>query len=289
MPRGLDHIVHAVANLDAAADFYRRCGFLVGARNRHPWGTHNHIVQLPGFFIEVLTVGEPNKLGDDGLSRHFGAFQQDAIARGDGLSMLLVESRDIAADAEDFARGGIGTSQPLPFERQATLPNGKAATVGFSLAFARDPNAPQAGFAACMQHNPDAFWNPAFQKHPNGVTGLAGVVIVARHPDRHADFLKAWTGVADIDTRTDGFLLRTPRGDVEVLNPEAFATRTGHAPEGGEGAVIAALRLAVVSLDVLEGVLREGDVPLRRLGATLCVPPQAAFGATLIFEQPHIA
>ena len=37
----------------------------MGARNRHPWGTHNHIVQLPGFFVELLTVAEPEKLGND--------------------------------------------------------------------------------------------------------------------------------------------------------------------------------------------------------------------------------
>ena len=67
MPRGLDHIVHAVRNLDAAADLYRRLGFTVGARNRHPWGTHNHIVQFPGFFIELLTLAEPDKLGSDAL------------------------------------------------------------------------------------------------------------------------------------------------------------------------------------------------------------------------------
>ena len=68
MARGLDHIVHAVRDLDAAAELYRRLGFTVGARNRHSWGTHNHIVQLPGFFIELLTVAEPDKLGSDGFS-----------------------------------------------------------------------------------------------------------------------------------------------------------------------------------------------------------------------------
>ncbi|MBZ0147420.1 MAG: VOC family protein, partial [Pseudorhodoplanes sp.] len=64
MTRGLDHIAHAVRDLDKAADFYRRIGFTVGTRNRHPWGTHNCIVQFPGFFIEILTLAEPDKLGD---------------------------------------------------------------------------------------------------------------------------------------------------------------------------------------------------------------------------------
>ena len=59
MPRGLDHIVHAVRDLDAAAEFYRRAGFTVGARNRHAWGTHNYIVQFPGVFIELIAIGEP--------------------------------------------------------------------------------------------------------------------------------------------------------------------------------------------------------------------------------------
>src|SRR5205807_9008498 len=66
MPRGLDHIVHAVRDLDAAADLYRRVGFMVGARNRHAWGTHNQLVQFPGFFMELLTVAEPEKLTGEG-------------------------------------------------------------------------------------------------------------------------------------------------------------------------------------------------------------------------------
>ena len=58
-----------------AADLYRRLGFTVGARNRHPWGTHNHLVQLPGFFVELLTMAEPDKLGTDGFSKLFARLQ----------------------------------------------------------------------------------------------------------------------------------------------------------------------------------------------------------------------
>ncbi|HEX2538233.1 MAG TPA: VOC family protein, partial [Pseudolabrys sp.] len=35
MARGIDHIVHAVRDLDRAAELYRKLGFTVGARNKH--------------------------------------------------------------------------------------------------------------------------------------------------------------------------------------------------------------------------------------------------------------
>src|SRR3981081_976642 len=94
MARGLDHIAHAVRDLDAAAALYERLGFVVGTRNRHPWGTHNRIVQLPGFYIELLTVAEPEKLGSDGFSNLFGRFNQSFLSKQEGLSLLLLESDD---------------------------------------------------------------------------------------------------------------------------------------------------------------------------------------------------
>ena len=289
MARGLDHIVHAVADLDAAADVYRRCGFQVGARNRHPWGTHNHVVQMPGFFIELLTVAEPDKLGDDGLSQQFGIPNQQAIARGDGFSMLVLESDDSAGDVAGFAEAKIGVADVLPFSRQATLPDGSAATVGFSLAFARDPASPRTLFATCRQTNPEAFWTTAYQQHPNGAKAVAGVVLVSGRPPDHAAFLKSFTGVDEIEQRVAGIALRTPRGEIDVLAPQTFGERYGVVCEAGEGAVIAGLRIGVANLDDVESALRDGEIPLHRQGAFLCVPPQAAFGVTLIFEQADIA
>ena len=82
MPRGLDHVVHAVSDLEGAARLYRRLGFTVGARNRHSWGTHNHVVQLPGFFIELLTVAEPEKLGSDGFSNRLAGLTSRSCQTG---------------------------------------------------------------------------------------------------------------------------------------------------------------------------------------------------------------
>lgn len=286
MPRGLDHIVHAVQDLDAAAEFYRRAGFRVGARNRHPWGTHNHVVQFPGFFIEVLTVAEPAKLVGDGLPRIFGIANRDAIARGDGFSMLLLESRDIDEDVADFAQTKIGASGVLPFSRGATLPDGSTTTVGFSLAFARDTLSPQTGFAVCQQHNPAAFWKPDYQRHANGASGVVGAILVADNPADHHVFLKAFTGVHDLHATSMGVTARTPRGDVEIIEAISFRDRFGAQPKTeGEGAVLKGLRFAVPDIAAVERILDSGGIASRRHLGRLIVLPEAAFGATLIFEK----
>src|SRR5882757_9552678 len=99
MIRGLDHIVHAVHDLDVAAALYQSLGFTVGARDKHPWGTHNRIIQLDGTYIELLTVGEPDKIAPHAAhSYSFGAFHRDFLTREQGLAMLLLNSRDAKAD-----------------------------------------------------------------------------------------------------------------------------------------------------------------------------------------------
>ena len=82
----------------------------------------------------------------------------------------------------------------MRFEREGKRPDGSAVKVAFSLAFAADKFAPDIHFATCQQHYPENFWNPAFQKHANSVTGIAGAVVVAEEPEEHRTFFEAFTG-----------------------------------------------------------------------------------------------
>jgi hypothetical protein len=158
MPRGLDHIVHAVHDLDAAGEAYARLGFTVGARNRHPWGTHNRIVQFPGVFIELLGVGEPALIPPaTPRSVSFGAFTREFLARHEGLSMLVLEGKGAAADAAAFRAANIGDFDVFDFEREGKRPDGASVKVAFSLAFAEDKRAPDTGFFTCQQHYPENF------------------------------------------------------------------------------------------------------------------------------------
>jgi hypothetical protein len=284
-PRGLDHVVHAARDLDAAAEAYSRLGFTVGARNRHPWGTHNRIVQVPGFFVEILTVAEPERLAADGLARQFGAFNKAFLERGEGLSFLIVESADARRDAESFRAAGIAASDALTFRREGRRPDGSAVEIGFSLAFARDPQALDSGFAACQQHNPDAFWSPAQQRHANTAVRIAGVVLVAENPSDHHVFLSALTGERDLRATSSGLSLKTPRGEIQVMDRAAFLAHFGvEPPDIGRGARLAALRFAVADLAAAIAAMQKGKVEGQMRMGRLIVGPEWAKGATLVFE-----
>ncbi len=286
MARGLDHIVHAVRDLDACAAFYERLGFIVGARNRHPWGTHNRVVQLPGFFVELLTVAEPEKLGTDGIAQLFGAHNRDFLARHEGFSGLLLESRDASADAAHFRDAGIAASEALRFEREGRWPDGTPIKLGFSLAFARDPAGAEAAFASCQQHFPENFWNAAFQAHRNGATGVASVVMVAENPSDHHIFLSAFTGERELLATSSGVTVTTPRGTIQVMEPSAYRRHFGVAPpDFSRGARVAALVVGVRDRAHVAALLEQAKIPSSTQMGRIVVGPPQAMGATIVFEQ----
>ena len=286
MPRGLDHLVHVVRDLDAAGVFYERLGFTVGARNRHPWGTHNRIVQLPGFFIELLTVGESERIAAPGPGTiSFGAFTRDFLARGDGLAMLVLEGKGVEADAEAFRRAGIGDFAPFRFEREGRTPDGRAVKLGFSLAFARDELAPDTCFFTCQQHYPENFWNPAFQAHRNGASAIGAIVLVAENPSDHHIFLSAFSGVRDLHSTSAGVTVETQRGAIQAMDPAAFRLHYAVAPpDVSAGARLAAAKFIVRDLAALRALLAKTDIPAGEHMGRIVIGPETALGATLAFE-----
>ena len=290
MPRGLDHIVHAVRDVDAAADFYVRAGFTVSGRNRHPWGTHNRIVQLKNCYIKILEVAEPEKIVPHAArSFSFGAFHRDFLARREGLSMLLLSSSDAASDARTFEAAGISDYEVFNFAREGKKPDGTAVKLAFSLVFTRDPTSPDLSLALCQHHFPENFWNPAFQIHANGAQGVPGVVMVANAPAYHRDFLKAYVGAGEVTSDPAGVTARTENGDIEILEPSAARDLLGFPVKAsGDGLTLSAMRFTVADLGQTETLHRQNGLAVQRHGEKLIVPPNEAFGATLIFEAAKV-
>lgn len=276
--RRIDHLVHAVDDLEAAGAFYRRLGFQVGERNRHPWGTENRVVQFGSSFIELITVGTR----PDGIAPHapgrfsFGAFVRDYLRGREGLAMLVLDSADARADAARFAAAGIGAFESFFFQRKGRGPDGGETEVAFTLAFAADPGIPTAGFFVCQQHLPESFWNPAFQQHPNGATDIRAVTLAAAAPGAHSAFLSAFTGSAA--DRTDGDRL-------------VFGLRNGgrlEAERRADAAGLVSFTVAVPDLAFQAAILTEAGVAHDAGGDRITVRRHGA-GIVLAEADPRAA
>lgn len=283
-PRAFDHLVLAVADLEAAAAAYERLGFTVSARGVHPWGTWNRLVQLADrTFLELLTVGEPDKIvepGPDGFS--FGAFNRDFLRQGEGMSMLVLASRDARADLDGFAAEGLRTFAPFDFERVARAPDGSERKVAFTLAFTADPALPRAGFFTCEHKFPESFWRAELQRHANGASGIAAVTMVAQDPADHHVFLTRFTGCRDFGSTGYGLSFALANGRLDVLSGEAFRHRFGHGAEASRDARFRAITLRVPEHEALAARFAAAGIAHRMAGGL--VVTDAIHGLSLAFS-----
>jgi catechol 2,3-dioxygenase-like lactoylglutathione lyase family enzyme len=284
--RGLDHIVHVVRDLAAASAVYERLGFQVGAENVHPWGTKNRLVQLPRFYIELLAIPESAKLSPAKHAYSFGAFNREFLqACGEGLSFLVLQSSDPKAEKAEFDKTGFGGFEVMDFARKGKRADGSEAEVAFSLAFARDPASPHAGFFTCLQKTPENIWFPELQRHKNGAKNISAAVLVADNPTDHHIFFEAFTGARDVRATSLGLRIETPRGEILVYDPRALSDAFGCAAPQEEGLRLMALVFAVADLATTRKWLETAGFRPRALHDRLVVGPDDAKGAVIAFES----
>lgn len=287
MTRGLDHLVLAGPDLGALDATYRRLGFQVGARNRHPWGTINHIVQMPGTFLELLSVEPGFARPDDSQPvAQFAGFIDTYLQRGPGFAMLVLQSDDAAADFDRLGRHGLAGPSTFRFERTGRRPDGSPVDVAFTLAFARPAGITDAGFFLCQQHFPQNFWSPALQVHPNGVTSVTAVTLVTEDVERDGEALARF---AEADARRvahGSISIDTLRGCIEVVSPSDAATLYGPAslPRHRRGPYWAGARFGVRSLDAVARLIAAAGFPVDEVGGRLVVPASVVHGVALGFE-----
>ena len=271
MTRGIDHLVLAVRDLEVARARYASWGFTLTPRAQHPFGTANSLVQLDGNFLELLAIDDLARIppaAPGGFS--FGTFNRDFLARREGFSMLVFESRDARADHRDFAAAGLNALPPFDFSRDARLPDGSTARVGFSLAFVTDPRLPEAAFFTCQQRAPQHFWKPEYQRHANTARQVVEVVMVAPAPTELRGLFAGLQGVDAVQPVADDLSVRTARGSISVVTPTTFDRRfPGAAPTSRPATPH--LAAFVVRVDDMKAVER----PL--------IPAAEAFGTVIAF------
>lgn len=272
MVHGLDHLVVAVRDLDAAAAAWQELGFTVTPEARHPWGTANRLVQVDGFFVELLAVADESGIEETtGDVFSFGAFNRDFLKTREGGSMVVFESRDPAEDRAAFEKNHLKTYAPFSFERTATYPDGSTAKVAFELTIVSDPLAPMIGYFTCHNRIPENFWRPAFQNHANGAAEIGEIVLVAKDPSDHHEFLGGLIGQREMRATSLGLELETPRGRLKVLTPVAYARLYGS--EAGRSLPDELPTVAAVTFKC-KGLESRRTIPADRLfGLTVVLDP----------------
>ena len=161
MPRAIDHLVIAAHDLPEQAALYRRLGFQVGARNRHPWGTENHIVQFDGAFLELIGLGDafaaPHPEGG-GLSLRRLPRRLSRPARGAGDDGHALRRR--GGRPARFRGGRDRRVAALRLRPQGAAAGRTRGRGGVFARFRRQPGAARDGFLCLPAAFPGEFLEP---------------------------------------------------------------------------------------------------------------------------------
>lgn len=276
MTRPIDHLVLAVPDLAAAAATYRALGFTVGTRNRHPWGTENHVVQLDGAFLELIG------LADDVLApapyhpaARFAAAVEAAVKRSGGFVLVALRTEDAAAESKRLSAAGLGSGRMLHFGRTSETPEGARRELSFTLAFADGPALPEAGFFFCQHGRPEHFWSAAAQVHANGARSVGAVTLCLDTPSHHAAEI-ALLCDAEVDGRAGRTSIPTEGGTIDLRTPDEL--------DGAVAGRFAAFTVIVASLDVVRRLLDQARVPYRARARSILVAAEHTFGVAIAFQ-----
>jgi len=285
MPRLLDHLVICVHDLAKAAQDWQTLGFKLTPTGVHPFGTSNRLAMFSNNFLELLAVTDAAAVPPVTQGHFsFAAHNQDFLRTGEGMSMLALHSTDSHAEAARFRAADIGAYAPFDFGRDAVLPDGRTARVGFSLAFATDPAMPGIAFFTCQQrHPPELFWKAEYQHHPNGALRATEVVMSAAEPAQHRSFLERLTESAA--EFAPGRLTIGENGNrITVLGPSETARRLPGCVTDGSPRFCAA-RVAVSDLNTTKRILESNRVAFQRIDNALLTAPAAMHGLALEFVE----
>ena len=168
---GLDHVVVAVRDLDAAAAAWNRIGFTLSPRGTHSahLGSANYTIVFGEDYIELLGI-----LNETEHNQPTTAFLKER----EGVERTAFTTDDAAAGVEELKARGLAGQGPISFSRPVDLPDGSKSAAKFNV-FTWPLNEAPGGLRifACQHLTPDAVWIPALRHHPNGATRLAAVEI----------------------------------------------------------------------------------------------------------------
>ncbi|MEO8938815.1 MAG: VOC family protein [Burkholderiaceae bacterium] len=199
----LDHLViNALFEMDGAAALFASLGFQLTPRGHHSLGSINHLMMLPGCYLELV-----------GLPLDIDKLRQEVLDSPHGPSGFVPGSDDIVATRERLLAVGLHPAGIVDFSRPVML-DGLEHHARF-----RTVRVATEDFAAgrvywCQHLTPELVWRDEWLIHDNGLRAIDHLAIDSSDaPAAATRYAKATGGQAARDgdrwvvTLADGFRL----------------------------------------------------------------------------------
>jgi hypothetical protein len=211
---GIDHILLAVRDLDAARMGWTRLGFSLSPRGKHLGrGTGNYCVMFPNDYIELFGI-----IGSERVNPEYTAF----LAAREGAMKLAWATADSDAAAVALRVHGFHPDMPRDLGRQLELPEGTVVP-RFKIVALPAGETPALSSFLCEQLTPDLMRRPEWLAHANGAIGLRGVTIVVDDTVPLLDCYEHLFGLANVHTTDDVLAVRVGRHRILFAGAEDFA------------------------------------------------------------------
>jgi len=274
---GIDHILLAVRDLDAARMGWTRLGFTLSPRGKHLGrGTGNYCIMFLRDYIELFGV-----VGTEPVNPEYTQF----LAAREGPMKLAWATDDSAAAVAALSARGLHPDAPHDLGRQLELPEGTVVP-RFKIVALPPEETPALSSFLCEQLTPELMRRPEWLVHANGATGLVGVTVIVNDTAPLVDAYERLFGPANVHT-TDNIvtvrvgphrILFAEAEDFVAMYPEIDIDERATAP------FIAVLTLKVIDPEATIDYLTNWQIPYEALpDRRVLVPAEQANGAVLEF------
>lgn len=275
---GLDHVVVAVRDLDAAARTWAALGFTISQRGLHSahLGSGNYTIMFGPDYVELLGIVSPTE---------HNAGTRAFLDKREGLERSAFTAVDATRGVAELIAKGIAATGPLDFSRPVDLPNGGKSEARFStMHWPQDERPGGMRIFACQHLTRDAVWIPELQTHKNTARRIDRVEIVSAAPAKAAAQMARLIDQPVADEQDGGLRVESgsSRGAFVFLTEATLRARypgLDIGPLPAEGAISLCVRV-----DDEDQALAAAVPSAKRVGpGRVAVPPASATGVLIEF------
>jgi catechol 2,3-dioxygenase-like lactoylglutathione lyase family enzyme len=268
---GIDHIIIAGRDLEAARLSWQRLGFTLTPRGRHiGQGTANYCIMFGRDYLELLGFVEHDE--------HAHRLETFLAQREGPMSVAFAPARDAEVTAAALTALGLHPSAPRALGRALELPDG-AVTPRFSLLNLPPEETPALDCFICGHLTPELVRRPKWLDHPNGVTGINAVHLIADDPAALASAYRRLFGDERVTTSLRGVEVDTGRNTLVFARPALSGTDV-------PPPAITALELSIANRAATATYLTGAGVAFMQLpDGRLAIAPSDANGTSLLLVQ----